>query len=167
MHDSDFVRAFMAQVAAGGGTAPLFELLRQRIAETIGCGLLTASVFDRALGRSRRVYTERPDVYPVGGFKPIETNRWTEAVLDRHEIWATTRIEQIAEVFFDWELIRSLGFESNANLPVVVGGEVIGTLNLLERAGWYTPDRLAAVPALMPFATIAFLLQRAEDQQQR
>lgn len=164
MDAESFRDAFMARVAAGGGTAPLFDLLRELVASEVGCGLFTASVFDRKAGRSRRVYSERPDVYPVGGFKPIEANRWTEAVLDRHEIWATTRIEQIAEVFFDWELIQSLGYESNVNLPVIVDGEVIGTLNLLERAGWYTTERLSPFPAILPFATIAFLIQRAADQ---
>jgi hypothetical protein len=159
-----FDRDFMAVVRSAASAEPVFDKLREWVVDRIGCGLFTASVFDRRAGRGRRVYSERPDVYPVGGYKPIEPNRWTHTVLDAHQVFSSTTIEEIAEVFFDWELIQSLGFESNANLPVVVGGEVIGTLNLLERAGFYTADRLAPVGELMPYATIAFLMVGREGR---
>ena len=60
-------------------------------------------------------------------------------------------------VFPDFELIRSLGCESALNLPVVVAGRVIGTVNLLHEEGYYTDERVAAAANLLPYATIAFL----------
>ncbi|MBL0373389.1 GAF domain-containing protein [Rhizobium sp. KVB221] len=135
-----------------------FSALAELVRATIGTKLLTASVFDMKAMQSRRVFSDNPVAYPVGGFKPISEDKWWDKVLVRHEVFSSLRIEEIAEVFFDWELIQSLGCESNANIPVVVGGEVIGTINLLDEAGYYTPERLASVPALLPYATIAFLL---------
>ena len=40
-------------------------------------------------------------------------------------------------VFYDYELIWSLGCESVLNMPVRWRGHTAGTLNLLHRAGWY------------------------------
>ena len=140
-----------------------FEAFAGLVRATLGTRLLTASALEIedgkvTEGRSRRIYTDNPEVYPVGGFKPIPDNKWTDIVLRRQEVFSTLSIEEIAEVLFDWEIIRSLGCESNVNVPVVVGGQVIGTLNLLDKAGSYTAERLAPLPALMPYAVIAFLL---------
>ncbi|OLP58885.1 hypothetical protein BJF93_22905 [Xaviernesmea oryzae] len=140
-----------------------FAAFAELVRAALGTRLLTASVFEIegekvTEGRSRRIYTDNAEAYPVGGFKPIPDNAWTDIVLRRQEVFSTLSIEEIAEVFFDWELIRSLGCESNVNVPVVVGGQVIGTINLLDAAGSYTAERLAPLPALMPYAIIAFLL---------
>lgn len=126
--------------------------------ELIGSKLTTATVFDMPARRLRRVYSQNPAAYAVGGFKTIPDNRWTDTLLVRQEIYTALSIEAIAEDFYDWELIHSLGCQSIANIPVVVGGDVIGALNLLHEAGHYTPDRLRHAPALLPFATVAFLL---------
>lgn len=149
---------FLTLVAEAATAEPVFDALAGLVHEAIGTKLLTASVFDMAAGQSRRVFSENPTAYPVGGFKPIAAGKWADTVLVRHQIFSSLRIEEIAEVFFDWQLIQSLGCESNANIPVIAGGAVIGTLNLLHEAGYYTPERLARASELLPFATIAFLL---------
>jgi hypothetical protein len=40
-------------------------------------------------------------------------------------------------VFFDHELILSLGCASVLNVPVVWDARTLGTINLLHEAGWY------------------------------
>jgi hypothetical protein len=83
---------------------------------------------------------------------------WVETVLEGKRPFSALTIEEIAVVFPDFELIRSLGCESAMNLPVVVGDQVIGTINLLHEKGYYTGARVAAaVEHLLPFATVAFL----------
>jgi hypothetical protein len=106
----------------------------------------------------RRVYTQNAEAYPVGGYKPIPANKWTDILIGRHEIYTALTIEAIAEDFFDWQLIQSLGCQSIANLPIVVAGETIGAFNLLHDAGYYTRPRLACVPDILPFATLAYLV---------
>jgi|GEM_PF-7072146 len=94
-------------------------------------------------------------------------NKWTDILIGRQEIYTALTIEAIAEDFFDWTLIQSLGCESIANLPIVVGGQTIGAFNLLHEAGYYTAERLARVPEIMPFATLAYLAHiRAESAAQ-
>ena len=151
--------AFLELVRAPGSTEPLFGFVVRLVDETIGSKLTTATLFDVPAGRLRRVYTQNAEAYPVGGYKPIPANKWTDILIDRHEIYAALSIKAIAEDFFDWQLIQSLGCESIVNLPIVVGGETVGAVNLLHEAGYYTAERLARAGELFPFATMAYLAQ--------
>jgi len=55
-------------------------------------------------------------------------------------------------VFFDHELILSLGCASVLNVPVVWDGRTLGTINLLHEAGWYDETD---VPVGQLFAVLA------------
>ncbi len=44
------------------------------------------------------------------------------------------------------------------NVPIVVAGRVLGTLNCLNVAGHFTPERIAAAETLKEAGAIAFLL---------
>ena len=101
-----------------------------------------------------------PEVYPRSGTKAVDSDRWTEQVLDGQQNFVANDIASIAEVFNDHELIRSLGCESVLNLPVVVGGEVLGTINLLHEAGFYTPDKVVAAEILKLPGSVCFLKEK-------
>lgn len=150
-------------LAAGPDAArAVFAYALAGLRADVGSLLTTASVYDLANMRSRRVYTDDPAAYPTGNFKRVERNRYYDIVLDGKEPFSSTTIEEIATVFFDWEKIRDLGFESNMNLPAVVDGAVIGSINLLNRKGYYRPVRVAAALEWQPVATLAFLLLHRE-----
>lgn len=135
-----------------------FEALHRRVGETIGTKLFTLTKIDQAQGLASRIYTTHPDVYPVHGQKQIEPNTWTATVLDRHETFVAGSIDEIATVFPDHALIQSLGLESCTNIPIVIAGSVIGTLNCLDVAGHYIPQQTHASDAFKPYGAIAFLL---------
>ncbi len=78
-------------------------------------------------------------------------------MLDRHETFVANTYDGVKEVFGDHELIRSLGCESVMNLPAIAGGRVLGTVNCLDAAGHWTPQRLADSEALRLPATAVFL----------
>lgn len=153
----DLGHAF-ALAAGPDGAAAVFAYARAGIGAAAGSKLTTASVFDLAGMRSRRVWTDDAAAYPLGNFKRVERNRWFATVIEGQRPFVSNSIEEIAEVFFDWEKIRDLGCEANVNLPAIAGGEVIGTVNLLHEAGHYGPDRVAAALEWQPVATLAFLL---------
>ena len=136
----------------------VFAYARQGLQETVGSLLTTASVYDLAQMRARRVWTDDAAAYPTGNFKRLDRNLYYETVIEGRRPFASTTIEEIATVFFDWEKIQSLGFESNMNLPAITNGKVIGTVNLLHRKGHFTAERVAKAMAWQPVATLAFLL---------
>jgi GAF domain-containing protein len=58
-------------------------------------------------------------------------------------------IQEIAQVFFDHELINKLGCQSVINMPIVIGDELVATMNILDVEGYYTPERVQMVRELL------------------
>ncbi|WP_252869897.1 hydantoinase/oxoprolinase N-terminal domain-containing protein [Brucella pituitosa] len=61
-------------------------------------------------------------------------------------------------------MILSLGCESVINVPVIIDGEVVGTLNCLHDRDYYTEDRIRAADALKLPGAVCMLLH---DRQKR
>lgn len=135
-----------------------YRALERLVDRTIGIKLFTLMEIDHDRDVAWRSYTNMPDAYPLEGEKPRMQNRWSETVVNRHETFVANSFEEIAEVFADHALIRSLGCESCLNLPVVIRGRLRGTLNCLHEAGHYMPDRVAAAQSLKPAGALAFLM---------
>lgn len=146
-----------AALAAKDQPAAYLAALERLVDERIGVRLFTTMTLDRARGVARRSHSNMPDAYPVSGEKPIPVNAWME-VIERGETFVANSHAEIAAVFPDHELIRSLGCESCVNIPVTIAGTVVGTLNCLHQAGHYTPERLAAAETLKLPGAVAFLL---------
>jgi GAF domain-containing protein len=152
--------AFLAALAAPGQPGAILAALQSIFREDIGAKLFTVMTFDARTGMSQRVHSSHPEEYPVAGAKPLSVGLWSRTVIEERRTFIANTIEAIAEVFPDFELIRSLGCESVVNLPIVYDGGVIGTINVLDGAGHYTPERVAKIERLAPFASIALLAAR-------
>lgn len=151
---TDFTKA----MASTDQPMATFKALEALVNKTIGVKLFTLMEVDNERGVARRNYSNMPDAYATSGEKPIQDNSWTQQVQGRQETFVANSIEEIAAVFPDHELIKSLGCESCLNLPIVVNGSVIGTLNCLHDAGHFTPERVAAAESLKQPGALAFLL---------
>lgn len=147
-----------AAMAEPNQPAATFKALERLVDAKIGVKLFTLMEVDHARGVARRNYSNMPDAYPASGEKPMQDNAWSQQVQERHEIFVANSIDEIAAVFGDFELIQSLGCESCINIPIVVAGQVIGTLNCLHEAGHFTPERVAAAEDLKQAGALAFLL---------
>lgn len=139
----------------------IFAAVDALVQQTIGAKLFTIMEIDHDKGVARRSYTNRPDAYPTSGEKPLHQDAWSAQVQIKRQIFVANSINEIAAVFDDFELIQSLGCESCLNLPIEVGGAVIGTLNCLHEAGHYTPERVAAAHALKQPGALALLVAKA------
>lgn len=157
---STFVSAVAdADNQPGAACDALHDLARR----TVGVKLFTLMSFDFGSGVAARFYSNMPKAYPVSGTKPVNTTGWARRVLHEQKIFVANDIERIAEVFDDHELIRSLGCESVINVPVILAGRVVGTINCLHEAGHYTEERVAAAEALkLPAAACFMLRERIE-----
>ncbi|MBW7922373.1 MAG: GAF domain-containing protein [Rubellimicrobium sp.] len=132
-----------------------------RLAEAVtGARLVTLMIHDPDDDSSERIWSNMPDAYPVSGRKPANHTHWSEIVIDRQETFVANSIAEVAAVFDDHPLIRSLGCESCMNLPIIVAGQVLGTVNCLDAAGYWTPERVAAARALLVPGAAAYLLHR-------
>ncbi len=135
-----------------------FKALENEVNQVIGIKLFTLMEIDYQKGVAWRNYSNMPESYPVSGEKPLQDNAWSETVEKRHQMFVANSIDEIAQVFGDYELIQSLGCESCLNIPIVIMGKLRGTLNCLHVAGHYTPARVSAAETLKQSGALAFLL---------
>jgi hypothetical protein len=149
---------FLGALAAREQPQATLLALQTLFRQEVGARLFTVMTFDAPTGLSQRVHSSHPEEYPVSGVKPLSRGLWSRTVIDERETFVANSIEAIAEVFPDHELIRSLGCESVVNLPVVFADAVIGTVNCLDARGYYTPERVAKVEGLAPFAAMALII---------
>jgi hypothetical protein len=140
--EARFVAAVSEARAADAGWKALDDLARS----IVGHKLFTVTIVDVPAGLVRRAYSNRPAEYPTSGTKPLRGNTgdWFETVFTKRQTFAANTIADIAKVFPDHALIASLGCGSVVNLPIVLGGDLVATINLLDAAGHYTPARVAA-----------------------
>lgn len=138
-----------------------FEALCAFAQQTVGAKLFTLMTFEARTRGAQRVFSNMPDAYPELGTKPLNETWWSDHVLDGHKTFVANDIDAIAEVFPDFELIASLGCQSVINVPIVINGAVYGTINCLDAAGHYTPERVAASDALKLPGAAAFLLNKS------
>ena len=121
--------------------------LHRRIADRVGARIFTVTTVDRRAGLARRVYTSHPADYPVTGTKPMGDDGWSRLVIDGQQTFVANTTAEFAVYFPDHALINALGCQSAVNVPVMDGGQVVGTVNLLDVEGHYTPARVAAAQA--------------------
>jgi len=152
---TDFLKAIEA---AGNQPHAAFAALEALTRRLVGVKLFTVMTADTRGRSSERIYSNMPDAYPVSGTKPYNETYWSEITLNQKKTFVANSIEDIAKVFDDHPLIRSLGCESVINVPIVVAGEVIGTINCLDVAGHYTEERVEAAEALKLPGALAMLL---------
>jgi hypothetical protein len=145
-------------LAETGTAEQVFTALQTRVQAEIGAVISSASVFDIAAGKSSRIFTNLPDIYPVSGLKDIVPNAWTKVVLDARQTFVSNTLAEIATVFPDHLIIGSLGCGAVINMPVFLAGRFMGTVNILNVPGHYTPARVAALQALRPAYMLAFAM---------
>lgn len=115
----------------------IWPVAEQVFADLLGHRLFTVLVYDESSGLVTRLYTNRPNEYPVSGTKPMGPTPWGQQVLKQGLPYIGRNASDIRWAFPDHQLIASMGLESTCNLPVRAGGQVLGTLNLLHEANHY------------------------------
>lgn len=142
---SQAIAQFDAAIAEAKGVDQALGALQTLTQATVGVKLFTYMRVDMANQVSRRAYSSDPVSYPASGTKPIRFNSWFDIVHKERRYFVANTIEDIAQVFPDYELINSLGCQSVVNMPIILGGELVGTVNMLDVAGYYTPERVQMI----------------------
>lgn len=147
---------FTEELAKSGDLDRAFEGL---VSRELGVRLFTIMRLEWATSEAERLYTNQPHDYPVSGRKPIGDDAFTHKLVHEGQTLVQNSIEEIAQNFPDHALIRSLGCESCLNIPVVVAGKVLGSLNFLDRAGFWNEETISRAETLRPAGLIYLLLQ--------
>jgi hypothetical protein len=133
----------LAALKQSGPIEALFKAIDKAMADTVGHKLFTLLYVAPNKLRVKRLYTNMPKEYPVGGYKEIKSTPWHKRVVDERRAWVGYNAKDIEWAYFDHELIKSLGCESAMNVPVVYSGRLLGTMNLLDAANHYKETDVA------------------------
>ncbi|MDB5526490.1 MAG: hypothetical protein JWM58_4253 [Rhizobium sp.] len=152
--------AFDKSIAEDAGADAPWLALQTLTRTIIGAKLFTIMTVDMKSEVARREYTSDASSYPVSGTKPVHYDKWFDIVHTQHRSFVANTIGDIAKVFADHETIWSLGCGSVINIPVFVGGRLLGTVNCLDAEHHYTPERVEKSSLLATPAKLAFLAAR-------
>lgn len=136
---------FDAAISQAKSANAAFAALQVLTKVVVGVKLFTFMSVDMAAELSRRAYTSDAKSYPVSGTKPLNYGPWFDIVHKQRDYFVANTLDDISKVFPDYELIGSLGCGSVVNMPVILGDELVGTLNLLDAEQYYTPERVALI----------------------
>lgn len=162
MTDQQAALASFTQSLSQAATAEqAYDALSALFQEVVGFKLFTVMTVDMEALLARRAYTNRPNAYPTSGTKPITFDRWFEHVHTKHETFVANTLDDISKVFGDYELIGELGCGSVVNLPVLIKGELVATINILHEEQYYSPEDVALTESLRlhSLAALAVALQ--------
>jgi hypothetical protein len=160
--------SFDQAISTARDSKAVWKALKELSEAVVGHKLFTIMTVDNAAGLARRAYTSHPQDYPVSGTKPIHRDQWFDIVHGERRSFVANTIADISKVFPDFELIASLGCGSVMNLPVVLQGELVATVNMLDAEHHYTPDRAAAAEALLAIpAKLCYVLAAQFDTRTR
>lgn len=132
--------------------------------------LFTVTLIDLDAGQALRVYSNMPDGYPVSGRKPVTRDGWFRQVIEEQNSFVANTAAEIAAVFPDQPLIARLGCDAVVNLPIVLGGRTVATVNLLDRAHSYPAETLTRIedtlllPAMAALAVYTVLARSAPER---
>lgn len=120
----------------------VFAALHREADAAHGAKLFTVTVMDRKAGLVRRAYTSHPVEYPTSAPKQIGGNgsEWSELVMVRHQPFVANTTPEFAKYFSDHAVITAIGCASAMNIPVVRDGQVVCTVNILDKENHFTPE---------------------------
>lgn len=155
---TEYTTRFAMELGAAT-TANQAQAALHRLADkVVGARLFTVMTVDMDTELAKRSYTSDPENYPTSGTKPITRDKWFAQVHDRHEMFVANTLADIANVFPDHALIGTLGCGAVINLPVLRGGALIATINLLDAENTYTPERQKLAQEVLTLPAMATLL---------
>ncbi|MGF6604735.1 GAF domain-containing protein [Paraburkholderia sp. GAS448] len=116
----------------------IFRAVHAVAASAIGFSLFTIMSYDAQHQEVERVYTNMPDVYPIGGRKKKLGTAWARQVLQDLKPFRAETPQGIREAFDDHAVITGMGLGSILNIPIAYDGVCVGTMNMTHRENWYT-----------------------------
>ncbi|MBS7704925.1 GAF domain-containing protein [Chelatococcus asaccharovorans] len=139
-------------MAADASPEAAYRAVDKAVADLLGHKLFTILVRCENGEEVERVYSSQPAAYPVQGRKRMGPTPWGDLVLKRKQTFLGPDVAAIRWAFPDHQLIESLGLGSVINVSVQQGGDILGTLNVLDREGAFTSeDQVALVRSFTPF----------------
>ncbi len=164
--DNDTLRmlgAYAETVSVAADPIEAFRAAEDVAKRLIGHRLFTIMQFNPDTMEVRRCYSSNPEHYPPGGRKAKRDTHWGRHVLEQGHVFIGYNAGDIRDNFDDHEVIEQLGLASVLNMPIRSLGRTIGTMNLLDVAGYYTEKDIPAASIIASALTASILFLNMQD----
>ncbi len=165
MSSAVFPQVRLAKAAHELGQAETSErrwaLISELLQDLFGHRLFTALVYLKAQRLMGRIYTSDGNISPLGGFKATGKGPWSSRVLDEGLVYVGSHENDIRSVFSESEMLIQHGLHSVLNIPIWFGGEVIGSLNLLNHRAAYDQVSSPLLELIAAMVAPVFLAEKA------
>ena len=152
------IAGLLSTVARPGQPRTSFQAFEEAAGAAVGHKLFTLLLVDGS--DVARLWSNRPDEYPVGGRKPMGPTAWGAQVLTEQRPFFGPDMAAIRWAFFDHALIESMGLGSCLSVPVIYDGVTLGAMSLLHAAGYYRQEQVGTLVEMAPVLVPGFLLAR-------
>ncbi|WP_198371545.1 GAF domain-containing protein [Roseomonas rosulenta] len=143
--------ALASAAASEADPRAVFRAAEAANAALVGHRLFTILFVVPGGAEVERVHSSDPVAYPLTGRKHMGPTPWGDLVLKQGRTWLGNGMDDIRWAFYDHETIARLGCAACINIPVREGGEVVGTLNILDAADSYTERDVATAEVIGGF----------------
>ena len=150
------LEAVGAALAEGRDRYAVYSSVQEVLGRLVGHRLFTLLVVLPGQEEVQRFWSSNETAYPTSGRKRIGSTPWGRHVLASRQAYLGRNAADIRWAFFDHELIASLGLASVINIPVVLSGRTLGTMNLLDVEGRYEPRAVATAQRFAPYLVAPF-----------
>lgn len=140
-----------------GQPQALFAAFDRYCAESVGHKLFTLLAWAPESNDVHRLYTSRPQEYPLLGRKAMGPTEWGALVLKGGQSWIGYTADDMRWAFPDHELIASLDCAACISSPVLWDGKVLGVVSALGPENAYHEADLAGLDAIAPLLAAGFL----------
>ncbi|MGO4174743.1 GAF domain-containing protein [Bosea sp. TAF32] len=153
----DDIRAFLAVLTKATSEKAIFSALEEHSAGLHAHLLFTCLRFDYDDLVMSRLYSNREDVSPTGGSKPLPSSPWAERLILEGRSYVGRSRQDIKDVFFDHEALWAIGCESVMNIPVRWLDRTVGSINILGRAAQFEEETASRFSVYAQLAVPLFL----------
>ena len=161
--DAAFARDLAAALAIGPNQ--LIALLNAQFTSLPGIRTVTWLATAPDLSVTHRIGTSDAKDFPIGGSDPIsEDDPWCRRIFgSKRAVIGNTPVEMAAFIPETDDLI-AMGYGATMCSPIVIAGEVRGTVNILGDAGCLTMTVQEGVATLLPLAALVFTYPGISDR---
>lgn len=135
-----------------GQPQKLYHATDAALQARFGHRLFTLLAYHPESGEVERLYSSRPEAFPLAGRKLMGPTPWGAQVLHRGEPYLGRTAEDLRWAFPDHALIASLGLGCILNRPIAWNGRVLGVLSLLQEGENHYDE--ADLEAAAPYAAL-------------
>jgi hypothetical protein len=147
--EQSYLSDVTAALASRSDVDRVFEVVSRVFQNEVGFRLLTVTAILDGASKVKRLWSSNCDIYPIGGTKLLGNDEWNHIVIQQQKPIVCDEPSDVRRMFADHEDIARLNCGAGVNLPVILRGSVIGTVNIFHEPRWFTATRLARANALL------------------